>query len=129
MSDAVDAHTLASAARDLMCVDSEVGAGLWPRAAALLTRQGLELALVDLWAVIAPGLERTSMRCQLLCLGTMLDNRELGGRVGVAWNVLSEACHHRVYELPPTAAELNVVLDTVWELADAGEQLRTRVGH
>ena len=39
-----------------MRVDSEVGAGLWPRAAALLTRQGLELALADLWAVIAPGL-------------------------------------------------------------------------
>jgi hypothetical protein len=129
MSEEIDAHALVSAARDLMRMESDAVAGLWPRAAALLSRQALELAMIDLWRVIAPGLERTSTKCQLLCLGTMLNDHDLGGRVSVAWNTLSDACHHRVYALPPTAAELNAILETVWELAAAGEQLRKRVGN
>ena len=58
----VDAHSLVSAARDLMREDDAATVGLWPRAAALLARQGLELAMVRLWEVTAPGLERTSTR-------------------------------------------------------------------
>jgi hypothetical protein len=123
---AVDAHDLVSAARDVMRIEHEGTAGLWPRAAALLARQGLELAMRRLWEVAAPGLERTSSRCQLLCVGTLLDDRELGGRVHAAWITLSESCHHRVYELPPTAAELQRALETVWEFADAVERLRGR---
>src|SRR6202521_5483908 len=127
MSTTVDAHALVSAARDLIRDDNTATAGLWPRAAALLARQGLELAMARLWDVTAPGLERTSMRCQLLCLGEMLNDRELGGRATLTWHTLSDACHHRVYELPPTASELNSALETVWDLADAVEQLRARV--
>jgi hypothetical protein len=123
---APDPHALVSAARDLTRVEHETTAGLWPRAAALLGRQALELALSRLWEVTAPGLERTSSRCQLLCAGTMLSDRELGGRVHAAWNALSESCHHRIYQLPPTAAELQNALETVWELADAVERLRAR---
>ena len=102
-------------------------AGLWPRAAALLARQGLELAMARLWEVTAPGLERTSTRCQLLCVGDMLNDRELGGRATLTWHSLSNACHHRVYELPPTAGELNSALETVWDLAEAVERLRGRI--
>ena len=43
----VDAHDLVSAARDVMRIEHESTAGLWPRAAALLARQGLELAMRD----------------------------------------------------------------------------------
>ena len=75
----------------------------------------------------APGLERTSMRCQLLCVGEMLNDRGLGGRATVTWYALSDACHHRVYALAPTAAELNAALETVWELADSVERLRRRI--
>jgi hypothetical protein len=126
MGATVDAHALVSAARDLVRNGDATTAGLWPRAAALLARQGLELAMARLWDVTAPGLERTSTRCQLLCVGDMLNDRELGGRATLTWNSLSSACHHRVYELPPTASELSSALETVWDLAEAVEQLRTR---
>jgi hypothetical protein len=127
MHDQVDAHRLVSTARDLIRNEDKSTAGLWPRAAALLARQGLELAMARLWEVTAPGLERTSTRCQLLCVGDMLNDRELGGRAMLTWNSLSNACHHRVYELPPTASELNLALETVWDLAEAVERLRARI--
>lgn len=127
MNATVDAHALVSAARDLVRNEGAATAGLWPRAAALLARQGLELAMARLWDVTAPGLEKTSTRCQLLCLGNMLNDRELGGRATLTWNSLSDACHHRVYELPPTASELNLALETVWDLAEAVERLRTKM--
>ncbi len=128
MEVAPDAQALVSAARDLIRNDDAKTAGLWPRAAALLARQGLEIAMERLWQVTAPGLERTSTRCQLLCVGEMLNDRGLGGRATVTWYALSEACHHRVYALAPTAAELNAALETVWELADSVERLRRRAG-
>jgi hypothetical protein len=127
MNRTVDAHALVSAARDLVRDDDTSTAGLWPRAAALLARQGLELAMAQLWEVTAPGLERTSTRCQLLCVGDMLNDRELGGRATLTWHSLSNACHHRVYELPPGASELNLALKTVWDLAEAVERLRAKV--
>jgi hypothetical protein len=127
VSSGVDAHALVSAARDLIKDDDATTAGLWPRAAALLARQGLELAMFRLWQVTAPGLEWTSMRCQLLCVGDMLNDRELGGRATLTWNALSNACHHRVYELPPTASELNAALEVVWDVANAVEVLRGKV--
>jgi hypothetical protein len=127
VSSAPDAHALVSAARDLIKDDDATTAGLWPRAAALLARQGLELAMFRLWQVTAPGLEWTSMRCQLLCVGDMLNDRELGGRATLTWNALSNACHHRVYELAPTAPELNAALEVVWDVANAVEVLHGKV--
>jgi hypothetical protein len=32
-----------------------------------------------------------------------------------------------VYELPPTASELNLALEAVWDLAEAVEKLRGRI--
>ena len=127
MNNVVDAHALVSAARDLIRDDDATTAGLWPRAAALLARQGLELAMARLWEVTAPGLERTSTRCQLLCVGDMLNDRELGGRATLTWRSLSNACHHRIYELPPTASELNMALETVWDLAESVERVCGRI--
>ncbi len=127
MEVAPDPQALVSAAHDLIHNDDAKTAGLWPRAAALLARQGLELAMARLWQVTAPGLERTPTRCQLLCLGELLNDRGLGGRATVTWYALSDACHHRAYALPPTAAELNAALETVWELAESVEGLRRRV--
>src|SRR5579864_473196 len=127
MARVLDAHGLVSAARDLVRNDDDATAGLWPRAAALLARQGLELALARLWEATAPGLERAPARCQLLCVGDMLNDRELGGRATLTWHSLSNACHHRVYELPPTAGELNLALETVWDLAESVERLRGRI--
>jgi hypothetical protein len=127
MNTTADAHALVSAARDLIRDDDIATASLWPRAAALLARQGLELAMARLWEVTAPGLERTSTRCQLLCVGDMLNDRELGGRATLTWQSLSSACHHRAYELPPTASELNLALEMVWDLAETVERLRAKI--
>ena len=77
-----------------------------------------------LYVQVAPGLERANGRCKLLCLGQLLDDMELGGRVTLTWNLLSETCHHRVYELQPTLVELNHAFDVVWELADSVERVR-----
>ncbi len=121
MAEEGDAHALVAAARDLARIETAATAGLWPRAAALLARQSLEAAMARLWAATAPGLERTSGRCQVLCVGTLLGDPDLGGRVTLAWNVLSEACHHRVYRLPPTASELERAFEAAWDLAEAAE--------
>ena len=127
VADSAGAHALVSAARDMVRIDDAATAGLWPRAAALLGRQGLEAAMDALFIKVAPGLQHASGRCKVLCVGELLNNRELGGRVALTWNTLSEACHHRVYDLPPTSAELTAALETVWALADAVERLRARI--
>ncbi len=103
---------LLNAARTMVTQSRPGTAGLWPRAAALLGRQALEAALDELWSRTHPGLERASMRCQLLCLPIVLTDRELAGRAAHAWVALTRACHHHPYELPPTA-ELARWLDAV----------------
>lgn len=120
-----DAHGLVSTARDLMRMESAGAAGLAPRAAAMLGRQALELAMDRVWALTAPGMERMTMRCQRLCLGAMLNDAALGRRVEWAWHVLSDACHHGVYDLPPSTRELVSALETIWALADSAERLRS----
>ncbi len=111
-----------------MRTDRAGSAGLWPRAAAMLGRQALEVAMARVWELTAPGMERTTARCQRLCVGTMLNDHALGRRVELAWHVLSDACHHGVYDLPPTHAELRSALETVWALADSAERLRASAG-
>lgn len=115
----LDPHDLVSAARDLIRSDDAGTAGLWPRAAAMLCRQAVEGALSQLWSRRCVGMERTSARCQLLCLGDFIQDPELAGRVTLAWEGLSRACHVRVYELAPGAGELREWLACAWDLADA----------
>ncbi len=88
-------------------------AGIWPRAVALLGRQGLEQGLDDLWSAVARPVRDASRHAQLLCLGAYVPNQELVSEVRHAWHGLSRACHHQVYELAPTAAELARWLDAV----------------
>jgi hypothetical protein len=61
---------LLAAARRLVDRPDAATAGVWPRAAALLARQALELVLAGLWAAQpqATGLSGCTMRSQLLCL-------------------------------------------------------------
>ena len=79
--------------------------GRWPRVAAVLGRQALEDALLRLWAGSAPGVEDSSMRAQLLCLGSYTDG-DLADRISYAYGGLTRACHHHSYELSPTAEEI-----------------------
>ncbi len=127
-SDALDdAYDLVASARDLLRVDDRHSAGVWPRAAALLGRQAIEQAMAGLWAAVAPGLERESLRCQLICLPEMLNDRELGARTAVVWAALSNACHIRVYEVAPVATELLSWLQTAWDLAEKVAGIRSRM--
>src|SRR5437868_9846559 len=100
-------------ARDLLERPDPHTARIWPRASALLARHALEFALDGLWRRRAPGLERCSMRAQLLCLPAYLaTDGDLATRVSYAWSGLSRASHHHAYELPPAAAELSDWIDT-----------------
>ena len=65
---------LLAAARRLIERPDAATAGVWPRAAALLARQALELSMSALWAASpqATGLSGSSMRSQMLYLTAYL---------------------------------------------------------
>lgn len=100
-------------ASDLLDRPTAETAGLWPRAAAVLARQALERRLNEALGAKLPGIERANIRVQLLCLMTYFDDTQIAHEVNLAWWGLSNACHHRSYELPPTAPELEALIDVV----------------
>ena len=81
-------------------------AGLWPRASALLALQALDSSVSRLWLHHTLEFHGCSMRAQLICLRSYLDDPRLAASIGHAWSALSRACHHHAYELAPTAGEL-----------------------
>src|ERR1022692_4639864 len=99
---------LLAAARRLIERPDAATAGVWPRAAALLTRQALEQTMALLWAaeVQATDLAGCSMRAQIRSLAPSLDP-PTAARAASLWPALSRACHYHPYELAPTAAELS----------------------
>jgi len=116
------ARELLAAARmlaDRPAVDTR---GLWPRAAVLLARQSLEVALKTYWSAKAPGVEESSMRAQLLCLGPWVSDDLLARRAHHVWSALSRASHHHPYELTPTRDELATWCDTVLDVIDVTER-------
>ena len=102
-------------ARSLLDRATPETAGLWPRAAALLGRQALEMAVDDYRVARRIPLDSCGTRQQLICLREYLDDDDLAGRVHHAWDALSRACHQHPYELAPTVGELKRMLDTVAE--------------
>jgi hypothetical protein len=98
-----------------------VTAGLWPRASALLALAALEASVLRLWQRQALDLQGCSMRTQLICLRSYLDDARLAARAGHAWSALSRACHHHAYELGPTAGELRSWFSVVGELVERVE--------
>ena len=113
-----DPAQLVEMARELLTRASPKTAGLWPRAAALLARNALEMAVDDYWARRRIPLTSCPTLPQLICLREYLGDGDLAGRVHHAWHALSRACHHHPYELAPTAAELGALVDVVGELLD-----------
>lgn len=103
------ARSLIVHARQLLAHAEPSITGLRQRAAALLTRQALELAVGAALARRAPGTERVSARAQLLCL-TSFVAAETAEEATFLWTVLSRACHHHPYELAPTWDELSTWL-------------------
>ena len=100
-------------ASDLLNRPTAGTAGLWPRATAVLARQALELGLNEALSPKLPGIERANVRARLLCLQTYLENTQMAHEVNLTWWALTKACHHLSYELPPTAPELESLIDVV----------------
>lgn len=122
--DTVACEILASA-RSLLDRASTETSGLWPRAAVLLQRQALKLALKTYWSFKAPGVEDCSTRAQFLCLGTYLPGPGAGPlarRAHQACAALSRAAHFHPYDLPPTREELAAWGEVVLEVVDATER-------
>lgn len=111
---------LLGAARELMTKPSPGTVGLWPRAAAVLARQALENQMTIILTRWIPGVESANARTKLICLQARMQDRELAERANHAWWALTTACHHRSYELPPTAEELERWLGAVEELVSSG---------
>ena len=100
-------------ATGLMNLPTAETAGLWPRATAVLARQALEVRLHEALSAKIPGIQHAPVRVQLLCLQSYLEDTDTAHEVNLAWWALSQACHHLSYELPPTAPELEALIDVV----------------
>jgi hypothetical protein len=108
-------HLLEMADRLLRRADPAT-VGLWPRASAILALEALEASVLRLWESRTLDLQACSMRTQLICLRSYLEDAALAARAGHAWSALSRACHHHPYELGPTAGELQSWFSVVGEL-------------
>ena len=106
MSEETVARELLASGRSMIERPAGTISGVWPRAAALLIRQALEVALKTYWSAKAGGTEEVSMRAQLLCLEATLGDEQAARRAHGAWSALSRACHYHAYELAPTREEL-----------------------
>jgi hypothetical protein len=116
------ARNLLAASERLMRQPAAAAGGTWPRAAALLARQALEVAVKTFWAYVAPGTDEAPMRAQLLCLEGWLP-APVARDAYQAWAALSRAAHHHAYELPPTADELAVWRRSVAKVLEATERV------
>ena len=115
MSTPVDVIAMARQILDRAAPDT---AGLWPRAAALLGRQALEMAVDDFWRGRQMPLDSCPTFPQLICLREYLGDDALAGDVHHAWNALSRACHQHPYELAPTVEELRGWIAVVKNFVD-----------
>ena len=106
------AHDLILWANDLLVRPRAGTVGLWPRAAALLARQALEMGLQGYFAKHGWKLEGCSTRAQLLCLRE-LAGTEVARDATYGHNYLSHLCHHHPYELAPLSVELRSTLELV----------------
>ena len=111
-------RALLQMSRDLLARSSAETAGLWPRAAALLARQALEMAVRQYWGESRAAMSELPHRQQLICLVRLLKPREAAAEAGHAWAALSRACHHHPYELAPGAGELAGLFEIVERFVD-----------
>ncbi len=87
------------------------------RAAAVLARQALEDTVRGLssgWGITDP---RVNMRSKLVSL-RVLGEVTVAELVATAWWGLSSACHHHAYDLTPTSAEIQHLIDQVARLIE-----------
>lgn len=86
--------------------------GSWPHAAATLIRQALEATLDGFWTARSRAMRDASFRDRWQCLPAFLGDRPQARAADFAWTALSQACHHRAYEVGLTHGELREHLAT-----------------
>ncbi|HEX8102044.1 MAG TPA: hypothetical protein VF533_05505 [Solirubrobacteraceae bacterium] len=103
----------------LALLDEPVGdaAGSWPHGVAVLTRQAIESTMTHWWQRVVPEMEDANWTEKWLALPSYLGRAPVIGDAHYAWTVLSEACHHRAYEIGLTEPELRTLLRTANEFA------------
>lgn len=112
---------LLAAARRLLDRPDAKTAAIWPRAAALLARQGLEQGLDQFWRGKGLKLDGLPTKPQLVCLPAYLADREQAAKAHAVWANLTQACHHHPYELGVSGEEVKAWLEAVAEVvASAG---------
>lgn len=87
------------------------------RMAALLARQALEDTVMG-WC--GQEMSQASMRARLSYLRVFADSRTADS-AAIAWNSLSQACHHHAYELSPLRVEIGHLIDLVATLKVANQ--------
>jgi hypothetical protein len=99
------AKVLDEAERQLDEFDPQTS-GAWPHAAAALIRQCLESTLDVFWRTRSPGMLDVTARDKWVCLPAFLGDKPEAREADFAWTSLSNACHHRAYDVGLTQNEL-----------------------
>jgi hypothetical protein len=102
-------------------------ATVWPLGAAVLTRQAIEATADAFWARTVPAMQHACAAEQWLAMPSYLGALPELRAAEYAWSALSQACHHREYDVGLTEPELRAHL----RAADAfrvvvGERLAAR---
>jgi hypothetical protein len=102
---------LDEAERQLDTFDPQTS-GAWPHAAAALIRQCLESTVDVFWQRKAPAMLEATRTDRWICLPAYLGERPQARAADLAWSALSQACHHRGYDVGLTQDELRGHLAT-----------------
>ena len=101
---------LLRAALALLDEPAEDTATVWPLGAAVLIRQAVEATIDAFWAMTVPAMQNASTREKWLALPSYLGRMPELPAAEYAWSALSEACHHRAYDVGLTEPELRAHL-------------------
>lgn len=85
-------------------------ATVWPLGAAVLTRQAIETTADTFWTKTVPAMRHATRTEQWLALPSYLGRMPELRAAEYAWSALSEACHHREYDVGLTEPELRAHL-------------------
>lgn len=103
---------LLAAAKKMLDEPGEETATTWPLAAAVLTRQAIETTLDVHWARTVTAMQYAGRKEQWLALPSYIGRAPEVPAAWYAWTALSEACHHRDYDVGLTQEELRAHLAT-----------------
>ena len=104
-------------------LDGSTGAaGSSARLAAFLARQALEDLVDERCRALGADVPSANMRSKLVILRS-LDTAERADAAAMAWNRLSNVCHHHANELAPTVSEVRHLCGVVAVLLEPGPAL------